>query len=108
MGLDQNLCFKGDHETSEKITHGTGETICKLISDKGRVSDVRKELLPYNSIIQSQIRKDVTRRVTREDPQMANKHMTRCSTSLVVRGNANRNHSKTPLHTLWNGCAQGQ
>ena len=32
------------------------------------------------------------------------KHMTRCSTSLIIRENANQNHNEVPLHTSQDGC----
>ena len=35
---------------------------------------------------------------------MANKHIKRCSTSLINQRNANQNHSEVPTHTSQNGC----
>ena len=57
------------------------------ISYKGLVSRTYKELSKLNSKIKNLIKKweKHMKIYTREDIQMANKHMKRCSTSLVIR-----------------------
>ena len=39
------------------------------------------------------------------DLQMASKHLTRCSTSLVIRENTVQNHSAIAFHTHQDGCS---
>ena len=46
--------------------------------------------------------KELYRHFSKEDIQMANKHMKRCSTSLII--NANQNHYEVPFHASQNGC----
>ena len=58
-------------------------------TDKGLVSKMHKQLL-YNSTVKSQqpngkMGKDLNRHFSKEEVQMANKHMKQCSTSPIIR-----------------------
>ena len=79
-------------ETISKVKRQPSEwkkIIANEATDKQLISKIYKQLLQLNSRkindLVKKWAKELNRHFSKEDIQMANKHMKRCSTSLVIR-----------------------
>ena len=73
MGSNQTyklLYNKGNHRQKENTTYRMGEIFANK-ENKGLISKIQKQLTQLNN--------------NKEDIEMANRHMKRCSTSLIIR-----------------------
>ena len=112
-GLIKLKSFCTTKETLSKVKRQPSEwekIIANETTDKELISKIYKQFLQLNSRkIRDPIKKwakKLNRHFSKEDIQMANKHMKKMLNITHYQRNANQNRNEVPSHTSQNGCYQ--
>ena len=85
------LHSKGNHKQNEKMAHRMGVNTCKLSKRQGislqNIQTAHADLCQENKQPNQKKKwtEDLNRHFSKENIQMAKKHVKRCSTSLIIR-----------------------